>query len=76
MHARFAARGGGGGGGAPRAPPGPPRRRGGGGARAPGGRPEGRSCEPKPFDTKILGDERFNLEPPYAKAPLNVVVMQ
>ncbi len=43
---------------------------------APGGRPEGRSCEPKPFDTKILGDERFNLEPPYAKAPLNVVVMQ
>lgn len=43
---------------------------------APGGKPEGRSCEPKPFNAKILGAERFNLEPPYAKAPLNVVVMQ
>ncbi|WP_067517386.1 3-oxosteroid 1-dehydrogenase [Nocardia uniformis] len=43
---------------------------------APGGKPEGRSCEPKPFNAKILGEERFNLEPPYAKAPLNVVVMQ
>ncbi|WP_307817699.1 3-oxosteroid 1-dehydrogenase [Nocardia acididurans] len=43
---------------------------------APGGLADGRSCEPKPFNAKILGDERFNLEPPYAKAPLNVVVMQ
>ncbi|GAB4582764.1 3-oxosteroid 1-dehydrogenase [Nocardia sp. IFM 10818] len=43
---------------------------------APGGRSEGRSCEPKPFDLKILGEERRNLEPPYSKAPLNVVVMQ
>ncbi|WP_438943457.1 3-oxosteroid 1-dehydrogenase [Nocardia otitidiscaviarum] len=43
---------------------------------APGGRGEGRSCEPKPFNAKILGEERFKLEPPYAKAPLNVVVMQ
>ncbi|WP_019931597.1 3-oxosteroid 1-dehydrogenase [Nocardia sp. BMG111209] len=43
---------------------------------APGGRGEGRSCEPAPFDAKILGEERFRLEPPYAKAPMNVVVMQ
>ncbi|WP_171048012.1 3-oxosteroid 1-dehydrogenase [Nocardia cyriacigeorgica] len=43
---------------------------------APGGKGEGRSCEPKPFDAMVLGEERFNLEPPYAKAPLNVAVMQ
>ncbi len=43
---------------------------------APGGRAAGRSCEPKPFDAKILGAERFNLEPAYSKAPLNVVVTQ
>ncbi|MGV9610674.1 3-oxosteroid 1-dehydrogenase [Nocardia xishanensis] len=43
---------------------------------APGGLGEGRSCEPKPFNLKVLGAERDNLEPPYAKAPLNVVVMQ
>ncbi|WP_435591253.1 3-oxosteroid 1-dehydrogenase [Nocardia sp. bgisy118] len=43
---------------------------------APGGLGEGRSCEPKPFNLKVLGAERENLEPPYAKAPLNVVVMQ
>ncbi|MBO0854146.1 MAG: 3-oxosteroid 1-dehydrogenase [Nocardia sp.] len=43
---------------------------------APGGLPSGRSCEPKPFDLKTLGDEAANLEPAYAKAPLNVVVMQ
>lgn len=43
---------------------------------APGGRGGGRSCEPTPFDTKALGEERFRLAPPYAKAPLNVVVMQ
>ncbi len=43
---------------------------------APGGKADGRSCEPKPFNTKILGDERFKLEPPYSKAPLNVVVTQ
>ncbi|MFI6364765.1 3-oxosteroid 1-dehydrogenase [Nocardia sp. NPDC050630] len=43
---------------------------------APGGLGQGRSCEPAPFNAKILGEERFNLEPPYAKAPLNVVVMQ
>lgn len=43
---------------------------------APGGRAGGRSCEPKPFNAKILGDERFNIQPPYSKAPLNVAVTQ
>ncbi|WP_067858881.1 3-oxosteroid 1-dehydrogenase [Nocardia shimofusensis] len=43
---------------------------------APGGLGQGRSCEPKPFDLKVLGAEKDKLEPPYAKAPLNVVVMQ
>ncbi|ATL65368.1 3-oxosteroid 1-dehydrogenase [Nocardia terpenica] len=43
---------------------------------APGGNPHGRSCEPKPFDAMVLGAERFKLEPPYAKAPLNVVTTQ
>ncbi len=43
---------------------------------APGGLGEGRSCEPTPFDLKALGAEKDKLEPPYAKAPLNVVVMQ
>ncbi|WP_433577728.1 3-oxosteroid 1-dehydrogenase [Nocardia brasiliensis] len=43
---------------------------------APGGLGEGRSCEPAPFNAKVLGPELANLEPPYAKAPLNVVVMQ
>ncbi|MBF6214512.1 3-oxosteroid 1-dehydrogenase [Nocardia puris] len=43
---------------------------------APGGLAQGRSCEPKPFNAKTLGAERFKLEPPYSKAPLNVVVTQ
>ncbi|WP_188830072.1 3-oxosteroid 1-dehydrogenase [Nocardia camponoti] len=43
---------------------------------APGGRGSGRSCEPKPFNAKVLGPELANLAPPYAKAPLNVVVTQ
>ncbi|MFE3052860.1 3-oxosteroid 1-dehydrogenase [Nocardia sp. NPDC059239] len=43
---------------------------------APGGKADGRSCEPKPFNLKVLGQERFKLEPAYSKAPLNVVVMQ
>ncbi|WP_198538502.1 FAD-dependent oxidoreductase, partial [Mycobacteroides abscessus] len=43
---------------------------------APGGRAAGRSVEPKPFDAKKLGDELPNLEPPYGKVPLNVVVRQ
>lgn len=43
---------------------------------APGGRAGGRSVEPKPFDTKRLGEDYKTLHPPYAKAPLNVVVKQ
>jgi 3-oxosteroid 1-dehydrogenase len=43
---------------------------------APGGRPGGRSIEPKPFDAKKLGPDIAGLEPPYGKVPLNVVVMQ
>jgi 3-oxosteroid 1-dehydrogenase len=42
----------------------------------PGGRPGGRSLEPKPFDAKKLGADLAGLEPPYGKVPLNVVVMQ
>ncbi|GAA1093360.1 3-oxosteroid 1-dehydrogenase [Tsukamurella spumae] len=43
---------------------------------APGGRAHGRSCEPKPFDGKQLGEELKNLEPDYTKAPMNLVVTQ
>lgn len=43
---------------------------------APGGRAGGRSIEPKPFDTKRLGEDYESLHPPYARAPLNVVVKQ
>ena len=43
---------------------------------AAGGRPGGRSIEPKPFDAKKLGPDMPGLEPPYGRVPLNVVVMQ
>jgi 3-oxosteroid 1-dehydrogenase len=43
---------------------------------APGGRPGGRSIEPKPFNAKKLGEDLPGLEPPYSKIPLNVVVLQ
>ncbi|MDT5347093.1 MAG: 3-oxosteroid 1-dehydrogenase [Mycobacterium sp.] len=43
---------------------------------APGGRPEGRSVEPKPFNARKLGPDESGLEPAYGKVPLNVVVMQ
>ena len=43
---------------------------------SPGGRPGGRSIEPKPFDANKLGPDLPGLEPPYGKVPLNVVVMQ
>ncbi|MCT2061013.1 3-oxosteroid 1-dehydrogenase [Dietzia cinnamea] len=43
---------------------------------APGGRLGGRSVEPKPFDLRQLGSEADKLEPGYAKAPANMVVMQ
>ncbi|MDG3015189.1 3-oxosteroid 1-dehydrogenase [Speluncibacter jeojiensis] len=43
---------------------------------APGGRPGGRSVEPKIFDGNRLGEDRKNLEPDYAKAPKNFVITQ
>ncbi|OBK42867.1 3-oxosteroid 1-dehydrogenase [Mycobacterium kubicae] len=43
---------------------------------APGGRPGGRSIEPKPFDANKLGPDLPYLEPAYSKVPLNVVVLQ
>lgn len=43
---------------------------------APGGRPGGRSIEPKPFNARKLGPDESGLEPAYGKVPLNVVVMQ
>jgi 3-oxosteroid 1-dehydrogenase len=43
---------------------------------AAGGRPGGRSIEPKPFDARRLGPDAADLEPPYGKVPFNVVVMQ
>ncbi|MGV0835521.1 3-oxosteroid 1-dehydrogenase [Mycolicibacterium thermoresistibile] len=42
----------------------------------PGGKPTGRSVEPKPFDAKKLGPDMAGLEPPYGKVPMNMVVMQ
>jgi 3-oxosteroid 1-dehydrogenase len=42
----------------------------------PGGKPTGRSVEPKPFNAKKLGPDMHGLEPPYGKVPLNMVVMQ
>ncbi|PQE01301.1 3-oxosteroid 1-dehydrogenase [Mycolicibacterium parafortuitum] len=42
----------------------------------PGGKPTGRSVEPKPFDARKLGPDEKGLEPPYGKVPLNMVVMQ
>ena len=43
---------------------------------APGGRLGGRSVEPKPFDLRQLGSEAEKLEPPYSKAPANMVIKQ
>lgn len=43
---------------------------------APGGRSDGRSIEPKPFNARKLGADLPGLEPAYGKVPLNVVVMQ
>ena len=42
----------------------------------PGGKPTGRSVEPRPFDAKKLGPDMDTLEPPYGKVPMNMVVMQ
>lgn len=43
---------------------------------APGGRAVGRSVEPRPIDGNIIGDELERLHPPYAKAPVGMVVTQ
>lgn len=43
---------------------------------APGGRVEGRSCEPRPFDARRLGPDAATMQPFYTRAPLNVVVKQ
>lgn len=43
---------------------------------APGGRPQGRSIEPKPLDAKVLGRDRDLLEPPYVSAPGGVTITQ
>ncbi len=42
----------------------------------PGGRPEGRSCEPIPLDARFLGEELERLHPQYTKAPANMIVTQ
>ncbi|MDF0530711.1 3-oxosteroid 1-dehydrogenase [Tsukamurella sp. 8F] len=43
---------------------------------APGGRAQGRSVEPRPFDGRRLGAELAHLEPDYTRAPMNLVVTQ
>ncbi|MFI5612206.1 3-oxosteroid 1-dehydrogenase [Amycolatopsis sp. NPDC051903] len=43
---------------------------------APGGRPGGRSVEPRPLDAKLLGDDLARLEPPYSAPPLGVPITQ
>lgn len=42
----------------------------------PGGRASGRSCEPRPFDVRLIGDDYASMEPFYTPTPLNVVVKQ
>ena len=42
----------------------------------PGGRAAGRSCEPKPFDARVLGADLATLQPFYTRTPMNVVVQQ
>ncbi len=43
---------------------------------APGGRPAGRSLEPRPLDARVLGAVRDRLEPPYLPAPAGMTVTQ
>jgi 3-oxosteroid 1-dehydrogenase len=43
---------------------------------APGGRPGGRSIEPKLLDGRVLGTELANLRPPYLPAPAHITVTQ
>lgn len=42
----------------------------------PGGQSDGRSCEPRPFDGRRLGDDLATLQPFYTATPMNVVVQQ
>lgn len=42
----------------------------------PGGQRKGRSCEPRPFDGRLLGDDLATLQPFYTATPMNVVVRQ
>ncbi|GAA2643276.1 3-oxosteroid 1-dehydrogenase [Paractinoplanes durhamensis] len=43
---------------------------------APGGRPEGRSIEPKPLDARLIGPDLAALATPYRAAPDGVAVTQ
>jgi 3-oxosteroid 1-dehydrogenase len=43
---------------------------------APGGRPTGRSIEPRPLDAAVLGKDIKDLAPPYLKAPTGIAVTQ
>jgi len=43
---------------------------------SPGGKPTGRSVEPRPFNANKLGADLPGLEPPYGKVPMNMVVLQ
>jgi 3-oxosteroid 1-dehydrogenase len=43
---------------------------------APGGRPMGRSVEPRPLDARVLGAELDRLEPPYLAAPAGMTITQ
>jgi len=43
---------------------------------APGGRPGGRSIEPRLLDGRILGPELASLRPPYLPAPAHITVTQ
>jgi len=43
---------------------------------APGGRPGGRSIEPKLLDGRVLGRELTSLRPPYLPAPAHITVTQ
>jgi 3-oxosteroid 1-dehydrogenase len=43
---------------------------------APGGLPGGRSIEPKPMPTRLIGEHLATLNPPYLASPLQVAVTQ
>lgn len=43
---------------------------------APGGRPAGRSVEPRPLDARVLGEHLGDLAAPYLRAPAGVALTQ